>query len=59
MLWQIIVIGIALATVLEWSETVIRAVKNSNTVTRFSWWISVRVPQGIILAWALHLLGAF
>lgn len=58
-MWEVIVIGIALAAILEWSQTIIRDLKGSGVVTRISWWISIRVPQGIAIAWALHYLGAF
>ena len=50
---DVIITGIAIASLWSWVESLVR-----NRNVRLSWWLALRVPQGIAIAWALKILGA-
>ena len=51
---RVIVIGTAISVVFLWISIFLRVFDPRD---KFKWWIKVIVPQGIVVAWALYLLG--
>ena len=56
-LLDVLVIGLALASVWFWLAVLIGLIFRAETVMeRLKWWLVVIVPQGIIIALALRVL---
>ena len=52
---EIIVQGIALSAIWFWVYALIK--KEERSIRTLFWWVKVIVPQGIIIALALHQIG--
>ncbi len=54
MLTKVILVGAAIAILWHWFECIIRP---NNHQRRLGWLVIIRVPQGIIIAAALAVMG--
>jgi hypothetical protein len=51
---SILVVGAGLASVWDWLESLTR-----KRIVRLKYWFLIRLPQGMLIAWALKILGAY